>query len=66
MLKPTKGDQLNTIKEDFQLINEDIANFDEERIYSMQFKTYKRFIKKKIRQATICSLGAEKVKSQKL
>lgn len=47
MVKPTKGDWFNTIKEDFQLINEDIANFDEERLKSMQLKTYKKIYKEK-------------------
>jgi predicted XRE-type DNA-binding protein len=66
MLKPTKGDWFNTIKEDFQLINEDIANFDEQKIKTMQLKAYKRFIRKKIRQAAFEYLEADKGQKSKV
>ena len=59
--KPTKGDWFNTIKDDLKLIHEDIESFDEERIKSMQLKTYNKFIK-----AAFDYLEADKSKKSKV
>ena len=44
---PTKGDWYHTIKSEFELIMEDIGDYDEQTIKSMKFSSYKKFIKKR-------------------
>ena len=50
-INQTKGDWFQTIKKDFELIKEDINNYDETTIKDMKQKTPKLFIKKKIQHA---------------
>ena len=66
MSKPTKGDWFTTISEDFKLIEEEIENFDESTIKSMQLKKYKQFIKKKIKHAAFEYLEKDKSTKSKV
>ena len=50
-INQTKGEWFQSIKKDFELIKDDINNYDETTIKDMKQKTYKLFIKKKIRHA---------------
>ena len=63
---PTKGDWYHTIKSEFELIMEDIGDYDEQTIKSMKFSSYKKFIKKKIREAAFKFLQSDKSSKSKV
>ena len=64
--KSTESTNAETHQKRLVQYHKDISNFDEERIKSMQSKSYKRFIKKKIRQAAFEYLEADKSKKSKV
>ena len=63
---PSKGDWFDTIKKDFRLINEKIEDYDSATIISMKFNTYKKFMKKKIKEAAFNFLDNSKKSQSKL
>ena len=62
---PSKGYWDETVSDDFKLIGENINEFDESRIKSMNEAAYKKLIKKKIRTAALKSLEDKKAKQSK-
>ena len=63
---PSKGDWFDTIKKDFELIHENIEDYDSATIISMKFNTYKKFMKKKIKEAVFNFLENSKKSQSKL